>query len=135
MSANAPAEDPEDSSSFFFCRKICSVFDPKICLSRTFPLLAEEVLEEVESSLLSVTFTVTSFIFRFDFEPLAFRGGTTRGAKRVWSSARSSSEVREIGMVLVGSVLRTYCGRRFKVKIFNIFAMFSSKSAHLVVLD
>jgi hypothetical protein len=98
-------------------------------------LLVEEVLEEVESSLLSVTLTITSFIFRFDFEPFAFRGGTMRGTKRAWSSARSSSDESVIGMVLVGSVLSTYCARRLGVKIFNTPAMLSSKFVHLVVLD
>jgi hypothetical protein len=98
---------------------------------------AEEALEfeETASSPLSVTLTVTSFIFRFDLEPSAFRGGTTRGIKRAWSAARSSSDVRVIGIVLVGSELRTYCMRRFEVKIFNVSAIVALKSSHLVVLD
>jgi hypothetical protein len=79
--------------------------------------------------------TDTSFIFRFDFEPLAFRGGTISGANRMWSSVRSFSDARVIGMVPVGSVLRTYCARRFGVKMFSIFAMFSLKSSQLIVFD
>ena len=108
-----------------------------ISLSCTFPLVAEEVFgfEEVVSSLLSVILTVTSFIFCFDFKPLAFCGGTIRELKHVWSSTRSSFDVRAIGMVLVGLMLSTYCRQRLRVNIFNIFMMFSLKSAHLIVLD